>query len=71
MPGLSILPGGRYRHQDGSGGTVTIASGAIEFQGGALDGRAATYDAGATGRGTLHLYNDSRSRTVIDCDGHQ
>lgn len=71
MPGLSILAGGRYRHQDGSGGTVTIAGGAIEFHGGALDGRAATYDAGATGRGTLHLYNDSRSRTVIDCDGHQ
>lgn len=71
MPGFAILPGGRYRHQDGSTGTVTTAGGTLLFHGGALDGRAATYDAGASGRGTVHLYNDSRSRTVIDCDGQR
>ena len=70
MPGLSILAGGRYRHQDGSIGTITTSGNTMVFHGGSLDGQAATFDAGATGRGTVHLYNASRSRTVIDCDGH-
>ncbi len=70
MPGFSILTGGRYRHQDGSTGTATIAGSMLEFHGGSLDGQAATYNSGATGRGTIHLYNERRSRTVIDCDGH-
>ena len=67
-PGFTIS-GNSYRHQDGSSGTVTTVGGRLEFHGGALDGQAATYDAGATGRGTVHIFNASRSRTVIDCDG--
>ncbi len=70
MPGFTILANGSYRHQHGSTGTVTVSGGTLEFHGGALDGQAATYDGGATGRGTVHLYNEKRSRTVIDCDGH-
>jgi hypothetical protein len=69
MPGFTIS-GSTYRHQNGSSGTVSVSGGTLEFHGGALDGQAATYDGGATGRGTVHLYNQSRSRTVIDCDGH-
>jgi len=70
MPGFSILPGNRYRHGDGSTGTVTTSGAALTFHGGALDGQMATYDAGASGRGAIHLYNERRTRTVIDCDGH-
>jgi hypothetical protein len=69
MPGFTILGNGGYRHQDGSVGSVSSAGGTLEFHGGSLDGQAATFDGGATGRGTVHLYNQSRSRTVIDCDG--
>lgn len=69
MPGFSILAGNRYRHGDGSTGTVTFSGAALTFHGGALDGQMATYDSGASGRGTVHLYNESRTRTVIDCDG--
>jgi hypothetical protein len=70
MPGFSILAGNRYRHGDGSTGTVTTSGASLTFHGGALDGQMATYDAGASGRGSVHLYNERRTRTVIDCDGH-
>jgi len=70
MPGFSILAGNRYQHENGSSGTVTTAGGALTFHDGALDGQMATFEAGASGRGAVHLYNESRTRTLIDCDGH-
>ena len=45
------ISGTSYRYQDGTRGTVSMSGGVLKFHGGALDGQAATYDAGATGRG--------------------
>ncbi|MDB5705517.1 MAG: hypothetical protein JWN66_2633 [Sphingomonas bacterium] len=69
IPGFTIAADGSYTHQDGSTGTVAVENAMLLFHGGSLDGQAATFDAGAAGRGTVHLYNESRSRTVIDCEG--
>jgi hypothetical protein len=69
MPGFTVGSDGSYVHQDGVAGTLTVSGNVVEFHGGALDGQAATFDAGPAGRGTIHIYNESRSRTVIDCEG--
>ena len=67
VPGFSIAGGG-YRHDDGSTGTVAFDAGRslVEFSGGALNGQAALFEPGPPTR--LRIYNESRSRTVIDCD---
>jgi hypothetical protein len=67
VPGFSIA-GGSYRHEDGTGGTATFDAGSstVEFSGGALNGQAALFEPGPPTR--LRLYNETRSRTVIDCD---
>jgi hypothetical protein len=62
VPGFT-LTGGGYRHQNGGGGTTRRVGDTIEFVGGPLTGQA-----GKVGPGTIHLYNEKRSRTVIDCN---
>jgi hypothetical protein len=62
VPGFTLIGNG-YRHQNGGGGTIRRVGGTIEFVGGPLDGQA-----GKVGPNTVHLYNDKRTRTVIDCD---
>ena len=67
-PGFTINGDGSYTHEQGSTGTVSLdGSGTILFSGGALDGQAAKYEIDGGGRPTIRLYNESRSRTVIDC----
>ncbi|MES2096287.1 MAG: hypothetical protein V4459_05975 [Pseudomonadota bacterium] len=67
-PGFSIAGDGSYTHDDGTTGTVSMSGDTIEFHGGALDGQAAKYEDNA-GKGIARLYNEARSRTVIDCEG--
>ena len=62
VPGFTLTAAG-YRHQNGGGGTTRRLGNVIEFVGGPLNGQA-----GKVGPKTIHLYNESRSRTVIDCD---
>lgn len=62
VPGFT-LTGNGYRHQTGGGGTTRRSGSTIEFVGGPLNGQA-----GKVGPKTVHLYNPSRSRTVIDCN---
>jgi hypothetical protein len=61
--GFTLLPGGRYTHQSGGGGTTRVSGGVIEFSGGPLTGQA-----GKVSAGRVNLLNPARSRTVIDCD---
>lgn len=61
--GFTLLPGGRYTHQLGGGGSTRVSNGVIEFTGGPLTGQA-----GKVSAGRVNLYNSARSRTVIDCD---
>jgi hypothetical protein len=61
--GFTLLPGGRYTHQLGGGGTTRVSGGVIEFSGGPLTGQA-----GEVSARRVNLYNPSRTRTVIDCD---
>ena len=68
-PGFTLSANGRYQDQNGGRGTYSVAAGILTFRGGRFDGQAATYDSGATGGGTVHIYNQSRSRTLIDCEG--
>lgn len=65
IPGFTIQPGGTYRHQDGNTGkfTYNTAQALITFQGGSLDGQA-----GAVDPTVIHIYNQRRSRTLMDCD---
>lgn len=62
VPGFT-LTGAAYRHQNGGGGTVRRSGNTIEFVGGPLNGQA-----GKVGNQTINIYNESRSRTVIDCN---
>jgi hypothetical protein len=62
VPGFTLQGGGRYTHQNGGGGTYRANAGVIEFSGGPLAGQA-----GKLGPNKVHLFNESRSRTVIDC----
>ena len=66
--GLQTVPGftlatGSYKHDAGAGGTTRYKDGVIEFVGGALNGQA-----GKVERGKVHIFNERRDRTVIDCD---
>jgi hypothetical protein len=61
--GFTLLPGGRYTHQSGGGGTTRVSGGVIEFSGGPLTGQA-----GKVSAGRVNLFNPARTRTVIDCD---
>jgi hypothetical protein len=65
VPGFTIKAGGKYMDADGKNGTYTFdpAQSLITFHGGSMDGNAARYD----GR-IIHIYNEKRTRTVIDCD---
>ena len=65
VPGFTIKAGGRYMDADGKNGTYSFdpAQSLVTFHGGSMDGNAAHYD----GR-IIHIYNEKRTRTVIDCD---
>lgn len=65
VPGFSIS-GGSYSHEDGSSGTVGFDGSTAEFSGGSLNGQGAVFEPGEPAR--LRIYNEDRSRTVIDCD---
>ncbi|HEY0420472.1 MAG TPA: hypothetical protein VGC80_13220 [Acetobacteraceae bacterium] len=68
-PGFTILPGGAYRHQDGSTGRFAYDAGQqlITFSGGSLDKQAGLVADNAK-NGVIRIYNERRSRTVMDCD---
>ena len=61
--GFILQPGGRYRHDFGSGGGFAVKSGVVEFTGGPLDGQAGKLD-----KGMIRLYNQSRSAMITDCE---
>jgi hypothetical protein len=62
VPGFTLTPGA-YRHQNGGGGKTRFAKGVIEFVGGPLNGQA-----GKVEPRIVRLFNEKRTRTVIDCD---
>ena len=62
-PGFTLQPGGRYRHDNGGGGTYAVKGDTLEFGGGPLDRQA-----GKVEPAVVRLWNERRSRTVIDCD---
>jgi len=64
VPGFTIRSGSAYQDSNGKNGTYTFdaAKSLVLFYGGSMDGTAALYD------GKIHLYNEKRTRTVIDCD---
>lgn len=64
VPGFTIQAGGSYLDTNGKKGSYAFDSGKsiITFSGGAMDGSVAKYD------GKIRIYNERRSRTVIDCD---
>ena len=62
VPGFTLTPGG-YRHQNGGGGKIRLAGNVIEFVGGPLNGQA-----GKVEPRIIRLFNEKRTRTVIDCD---
>ncbi len=67
-PGFTINGNGTYTHEQGSTGKVSMDNtGLVLFTGGALDGQAAKYERDGGGRPVIRLYNESRSRTDIDC----
>jgi hypothetical protein len=64
VPGFTIQPGGTYLDTNGKKGNYAFdaAKSIITFSGAAMDGNLAKYD------GKIRIYNERRSRTVIDCD---
>ena len=62
VPGFTVA-GSTYRHDNGESGTLRVAAGVVEFVGGALAGQA-----GKVEPGIIRLFNERRSRTVIDCE---
>ncbi|MDB4915362.1 MAG: hypothetical protein JWM95_3006 [Gemmatimonadetes bacterium] len=64
LPGFAIK-GSSYTHDNGGGGTIRYdsATGVLDFVGGPLDKQAGTVKPKE-----VHLYNERRSRTVMDCD---
>lgn len=62
VPGFTVS-GMSYRHDNGGTGTLRVADGVVEFVGGALAGQA-----GKLEPGVIRLFNERRSRTVIDCE---
>jgi len=69
VPGFEIQSSGAYTHQDGSRGSYKFnpAESLIVFEGGSLNGQAALYDTKGA-RPAIGIYNERRSRTVIDCE---
>jgi hypothetical protein len=65
VPGFTLQAGDRYRHETGGTGRTRFdaGTGVLEFSGGPLDGQAGKVQ----GNG-VHLFNEKRTRTVIDCD---
>ena len=68
-PGFTILSGGKYQHDGGSKGSFAFdaAKSLITFDGGGLDKQAGRVDNNDK-LGIIRIYNERRSRTVIDCD---
>ena len=68
---FSVAGGGAtYVDRNGARGTLTLgADGTAEFHGGAYDRQAAKYEPSSGGHAVLRIYNQARSRTVIDCEG--
>jgi hypothetical protein len=68
-PGFTIHSGGTYRHDGGTSGRFAFDAGrsVMTFQGGALDGQAGLVETKGS-IAYIRLYNERRSRTVIDCD---
>lgn len=62
VPGFTVN-GTSYRHDNGGSGSLRYAGGVVEFVGGALAGQA-----GKVEPGIIRLFNERRSRTVIDCE---
>jgi len=64
VPGFTLHADGTYTDEDGKKGRYVFDSGRSEitFSGGKMDGNVAKYD------GKVRIYNERRSRTVIDCD---
>jgi len=64
VPGFTVR-GSTYVHDNGGSGTIqySAATGVAEFVGGALAGQA-----GKVEPGVIRLFNERRSRTVIDCE---
>lgn len=68
-PGFTIQGDGSYKHDSGSQGRYAYdaSKALVTFQGGGLDGQAGLVEIkGKTGY--VRLYNERRSRTVVDCD---
>lgn len=62
VPGFTVA-GSSYRHDNGGGGGIRPAQGMVEFVGGPLSGQAAKVEPGI-----LRIFNEKRTRTVIDCE---
>lgn len=62
VPGFTVQ-GTSYRHDNGGSGALRYDGGVVEFVGGALAGQA-----GKLEPGIIRLFNERRSRTVIDCE---
>lgn len=62
VPGFTVQ-GTSYRHDNGGSGALRYDGGVVEFVGGALAGQA-----GKVEPGIIRLFNERRSRTVIDCE---
>lgn len=68
-PGFTIQNGGVYLHDNGGKGHYTYKAGEalIEFNDGPLEKQAGRVGVNEK-TGTINLYNERRSRTVMDCD---
>jgi hypothetical protein len=68
-PGFTIQKDGVYIHDSGDKGryTYTAAEGLLLFQGGSLDKQAGLVELNDK-NGIVRIYNERRSRTVMDCD---
>ena len=71
-PGFTIQSNGSYSHDGGSKGRYTYdaSKALLTFEGGILDKQAGLVEI-KDERGIIRLYNERRSRTVIDCDTRQ
>jgi hypothetical protein len=68
-PGFTIQKDGVYVHDSGEKGRYTYAApeGLLTFQGGSLDKQAGLVERNDK-NGIVRIYNERRSRTVMDCD---
>ena len=69
VPGFTILADGKYQHDGGGKGTFSYDSNqaVITFQGAGLDKQAGLVE-NKDKQAIIRIYNERRSRTVIDCD---